>query len=74
MQEGNKKKKWGKPKLIILIRGKPEEGVLGFCKAWDYYSTGSTGIYQDCTLAYTFDYVKGTPPSCTVKCNVPSAS
>ena len=38
MQEGNKKKKWGKPKLIILIRGKHEEAVLQGCKA---YSSGS---------------------------------
>ncbi len=22
------KKKWTKPKLIVLVRGKPEEGVL----------------------------------------------
>jgi len=26
------KKKWGKPKLIILTRGKPEERVLTTCK------------------------------------------
>lgn len=28
----NKKEKWGKPKLIILIRGKTEERVLTACK------------------------------------------
>ena len=28
-----KKPRWDKPKLLILIRGKPEEMVLGFCKA-----------------------------------------
>ena len=32
MQKGNKKEKWGKPKLIILTRGKPEERVLVGCK------------------------------------------
>ncbi len=26
------KKKWEKPKLIVLVRGKPEEGALGACK------------------------------------------
>lgn len=26
------KKKWARPKLIILTRGKPEEGVLAGCK------------------------------------------
>lgn len=34
MREGNKKPKWGKPKLIILFRGKPEELVLSICKAF----------------------------------------
>ncbi len=28
----SKKPKWGKPKLIILVRGKPEETVLAGCK------------------------------------------
>ena len=27
-----KKEKWGKPKLIVLTRGKPEERVLSACK------------------------------------------
>ena len=27
-----KKEKWGKPKLIVLVRSKPEEGVLVACK------------------------------------------
>jgi len=36
MQEGNKKKKWNKPKLIILTMGKPEEAVLTICKAGVY--------------------------------------
>jgi hypothetical protein len=30
-----KKPKWGKPKLIVLTRGKPEERVLDACKS-DY--------------------------------------
>ncbi len=34
MQEKSKikKEKWGKPKLIILVRGKPEERVVLACK------------------------------------------
>lgn len=35
MRKGNKKEKWDKPKLIILTRGKPEEGVLTICKRPD---------------------------------------
>jgi len=27
------KKKWEKPKLIILTRGEPEERLLGLCKS-----------------------------------------
>jgi hypothetical protein len=27
-----KKKRWGVPKLKVLVRGKPEEGVLMQCK------------------------------------------
>lgn len=45
-----KKPKWSKPKLIILIRGKPEERVLTACKGvvtsswhWDY---GSCTLFE----------------------------
>lgn len=27
------KKKWRTPQLIVLVRGKPEEGVLSLCKS-----------------------------------------
>ena len=44
----NKKEKWGKPKLIILTRGKPEESVLMACKvageaAWQDERGGCQG-------------------------------
>lgn len=26
------KKSWKKPELIVLVRSRPEESVLGFCK------------------------------------------
>ncbi len=26
------KKTWQKPQLIVLVRGKPEEAILSFCK------------------------------------------
>lgn len=32
MNKEAKKKKWDRPKLIILTRGKPEERVLDGCK------------------------------------------
>ena len=31
------KKRWVKPQLVVLVRGKPEESVLGICK------TGTAG-------------------------------
>ena len=37
------KKRWRKPQLTVLIRGRPEESVLFFCKLWwgDYTNPGS---------------------------------
>lgn len=32
MRESSGKERWGKPKLIILTRGRVEENVLGGCK------------------------------------------
>jgi len=26
------RKEWQKPELIVLVRSKPEEAILGFCK------------------------------------------
>lgn len=37
------KKKWKKPKLIVLYRGKPEEGVLVSCKGG--LAPGGSGSY-----------------------------
>ena len=42
-----KKPKWGKPKLIILTRGKPEEAVLGNCKG-TAVASGSGNKYHNC--------------------------
>jgi hypothetical protein len=28
------KKAWEKPKLVVLVRGKPEEAILNGCKDW----------------------------------------
>jgi hypothetical protein len=50
MQEGNKKKKWGKPKLLILTRGKPEEAVLMVCKAETAWGSGPDKSNSKCWL------------------------
>lgn len=42
-----KKKIWSKPKLIILVRGKSQEGVLAACKASSPFAGPRTRI-SDC--------------------------
>jgi hypothetical protein len=34
------KKKWNKPKLIILVRGEPEEMTLAYCRGLDVAKVG----------------------------------
>ncbi len=43
MSKENKKKKWDKPMLTVLTRGKPEERVLGACKG-SYAGGGGVGL------------------------------
>ena len=52
----NKKPKWGKPKLIILTRGKPEERVLTSCKLGygiEYRGYPSTSVHS-CHRSWPF--------------------
>jgi len=63
MQEGNKKKKWDKPKLIVLVRGDRQEGVLTACKTttgwmgtghgpvWRYYDCRDWGVWVNTSCA-----------------------
>jgi hypothetical protein len=39
----SKSKKWGKPKLLILVRGDSGENVLSACKTSSFCKTTSTG-------------------------------
>jgi len=41
------KKKWKKPELIVLVRGKSSEAVLTACKG-DIDSDGPSGFYEFC--------------------------
>ncbi len=45
-----KKPKWRKPKLLVLVRGKPEEMVCSACKSAGYGApggnSGSHGVQQ----------------------------
>ena len=42
------KKKWEKPKLVVLVRGKPEERVLQACKS-NLFATGPSTDVAFCT-------------------------
>jgi len=54
-----RRKKWSTPQLVVLVRGKPEEGVLAACK----YSNKS-GATQ---AAYNAQYcVSGYCAQCNV--------
>ena len=40
-------KKWDKPALIILVRGKPEERILGLCKGFQLPG-GAVEAFEGC--------------------------
>jgi hypothetical protein len=58
------KREWGKPKLIILTRGKPEEGVLAGCKS-SSICCGPWDVEWWCR--------QDTPTGC-INCNLPATS
>ena len=39
---------WSKPQLIVIRRGRPEEAVLGTCKAFD--GTNGPPEYSNCLI------------------------
>lgn len=49
MEKKKQQKKWQRPMLVVLSRGKPEESVLLFCKM----GTGGNGpnvLLTDCLI------------------------
>jgi len=51
-----KKKKWEKPKLIVIIRGDRQERVLVACKS-QFNGGGPTNIYYGCDILPDCDHV-----------------
>ena len=48
------KKSWCEPALIVLVRGKPEEAILGACKTSVVGGTdarGSSWFYDGCSTS-----------------------
>ncbi len=41
-------KKWEKPRLVILVRGKPEERILSWCKGFVDVQGGAMVIDEGC--------------------------
>jgi len=54
-----KKPKWGKPKLLVLTKGKPEENVLWACK-WVYNDGGANRTNSGCYSSW------GGCPVCSI--------
>jgi len=65
-------KLWEKPKLIVLVRGKPEEAILTVCKTGDGTATsGPHWEFMGCI--YNYDYVGGA--GCFIaECSTPGTS
>ena len=60
------KKKWSKPKLIVLTRGDSQENILAACKNQDEPG-GPGAVFNDCWLSLD-------PPYCTNYCDFAMAS
>jgi len=49
------KKRWVQPELIVLARGRPEEGVLDFCK-YSFGDSGPVDLHSNCNGEAEFCY------------------
>ena len=50
---------WSRPELIVIVRGRPEEAVLGLCKD-NTRSGGTTAVHLGCLM--------GTQDTCPSQC------
>ena len=62
-QESEMKKPWQKPKLIVLVRGAPEERVLGACK------TTSSAAMPSSEFEGCAQVVEGAPMALCTDCS-----
>ena len=60
------KKKWKKPRLVVLVRSRPEESVLSFCKTGGALSGGPYPFHVGCQEEYD-------PGGC-IKCSAAQSS
>jgi len=47
----HKSRQWKKPELTVLVRRKPEEGILQNCKGYD--QTGADNYFDGCWVVST---------------------
>jgi hypothetical protein len=60
-------KTWEKPRLIVLVRGKPEEALITCCKG--------TGTGEPATTESSCDlFTSATQPVECMECSLPSMS
>ncbi len=65
MEKLEAKKAWVRPELIVLVRGKPEEAVLGTCKSG--LTGGPLDVFNACWANIDF-------PICTIGCDTINVS
>ncbi len=63
MTEQALKKEWTEPELIVLVRNKPEEAVLEFCKTASWAPSPDV-VFSNCQAE----------PGCTNLCNLIGSS
>jgi len=62
MRKDKKKPKWGKPKLIVLVRGKSEEGLMMVCKNAANFGSGPQGFFSK----HCIKMINTAPPECAL--------
>jgi hypothetical protein len=62
--EKKKKREWVQPELIVLVRGKPEEGILQICKTG--LEVGQSGPAHEALACSVY--------TCDAFCNEPADS
>lgn len=60
------KKQWGKPSMLVIVRNKPEETVLDYCK-----TAGGGGAASALNLCR---YAGAAPGTCSPSCDTHSAT
>lgn len=69
MKKEKSSKKWDRPRLIVLVRGKSQEAVLSMCKCPNLYGSCTSGPEASGTWCALI-----VPSSCVGGCEVATDS